>query len=689
MSKRQITIKPSCARDLAAFPAAQSGQLWDKINLLVGDPLADGSVKKKLRASNDIYRLRVGDYRVFYQFGDEWISLLGIRRRNEATYEALPEGSGSGPLPPESDDDLDAVLAPEPEKVFTFRPHESGRKLPFEISIGWLNSLGIPASARAALIRCKTEEHLLGLALPDEVMARVVDAMFPPSIERVAQQPDLVVASTDDLVRFKEGDLLGFLLRLDDEQLALTNWALNGPTMIKGGAGTGKSTVAIYRVKAVLERPGGTGLEKLLFTTYTRALVAASQQLLGQLLTSTQMKRVTVSSCDQVACDIVAAKRRLRRFEVDVEARKRLGELRGHFRPPAESAFESKLRARALGRLTDQYLLEEFDWIIAGRDLDSVGDYVAAPRPGRGIAFSERLRRAVWDLYQAFRTSTANERFPEVRREALRATRHPGWRGHWDYVFVDEAQDLSPTALALMAEVCRRPEGLFFAADSKQSLYSRNYTWTSAHPRLQFRGRSATLKRNYRSTREIDLAAFGVLRPEEDEVLEPSSSLHEGPIPVLLRGVSSTDEAKWIARFVQQMSRYLRLGQGAAAVLVPRAEVGEALAAGLHEAGVPATFFAGRDLDLGATGVKVLTMHSAKGLEFPIVVVAGLHEGTYSVPEDFEEPGLYAERMRHERRLLYVALTRAMRGLMLVAPKGCRHEAVEGLDSSQWSVEDV
>ena len=227
----------------------------------------------------------MGDYRVFYQFGDEWVSLLGIRRRSEDTYSAMPAGSGSPALPPDSDDDLDVLMGDKPVSKFTFKLQETGRKLPFPITAEWLKSVGVSAASRPALIRCTTEEDLLSLPLPDETLACVLDAMFPPSLERVVQQPDLVVSSAEDLVRFKEGDLLGFLLRLDDEQIALTSWALNGPTLIRGGAGTGKSTVAMYRVKAVLERVGATGRERILFTTYTRALLAATKQLLGQLLT--------------------------------------------------------------------------------------------------------------------------------------------------------------------------------------------------------------------------------------------------------------------------------------------------------------------------------------------------------------------------------------------------------------------
>lgn len=688
MSKRQITIKPTCMREILAFPGDRAALLWEKINQLVTDPLPDGKVKKKLQGADGIYRLRVADHRVFYQFGEDWVCLLGVRRRREDTYRAVPEAEDTPPLPPAGEDDLDAILDAKP-KTFSFAPAGQERSLPVVLTTDWLGELGIPLSAHPVLRRCKTEEDLLEAQVDSEVLARVLDAIFPPTLDRVVQQPDLLVPSTDHLVRYKEGDLLGFLLNLDEDQLKLTRWALNGPTMVTGGAGTGKSTVALYRVREVLERPNATGRERVLFTTYTRALIAVTRQLLEQILTPEQLARVRIATCDQVAREVVASRRPLGTFESDRDTLRRLRQARKKYEPAASSSFEGRLRARALARLSDQYLLEEFDWIVTGRAIRSLEEYLETARPGRGVAFPARLRTAVWELYQAFVTTRSGERFPELRNEALEVVRGGTWHEHWDYVFVDEAQDLSPSALALLAEACASPEGLFFVADSKQSIYSRSYRWASAHPRLQFRGRTASLKRNYRSTKEIEQAAFSVLVPEDEETFEPSNSIHDGPLPVLVRGANVEQEADWICRFVREMARHLHLRQSAAAVLVPSSEIGQTLAAQIADAGVPAAFFAGRELDLKADCVKVLTLYSAKGLEFPIVVVGGLYEGTYPVEQDFDDADLFGERMRHERRLLYVALTRAMRGLMLLVPKDCQHRALQEIDVSHWHVEEA
>ncbi|MCA9628450.1 MAG: UvrD-helicase domain-containing protein, partial [Myxococcales bacterium] len=520
-TRRQLTIKPSCMREIAAYPNDRTHTLWEKIDQLVADPMPDGRAKKKLKGADGVYRLRIGDHRIFYRFADDWVSLLGIRRRQEDTYAGVPGDDISDGLPPQAeDDDLDALLERGQPREFRFDQAPASRPLPKPITSDLLRDLGVPVAAVPTLLRCRTEDDLLEAAVPADAITVVLDALFPPSLDRLAQQPDLVVPSTQHLVRFKEGDLLGFLLRLDEDQRRLTRWALAGPTMVRGGAGTGKSTVALYRVKELLERPGATGAERVLFTTYTRALLAVTRQLLEQLLTPEQMRRVTVATADQVAFDVVGSTRRVGKVEGDRQGLSRLNGLRRRHRPDGGSAFEVRLRRRALERLSDAWLAEEFDWIIDGRGLQTLEDYLAAPRPGRGLGLNARAREAVWDLHREFASEPGGERFPALRLEALDIVRSGRWAGYYDYVLVDEAQDLSPVALALLAEVCTTPEGLFLAADSKQSLYSRNYTWSSAHPRLQFRGRTAVLRRNYRSTREIDRAAFLVLEPEEGEELE-------------------------------------------------------------------------------------------------------------------------------------------------------------------------
>ena len=139
-------------------------------------------------------------------------------------------------------------------------------------------------------------------------MEQLLDYIFPPSLAQVMQQPVFLVEDLDDLIRYKEGELIGFLLKLSPEQERFVSWALKatGPTQVKGGPGTGKSTVALYRVRSLIEklRSQGVSEPRILFTTYTNALVHFSEQLLQQLL-GEDACYVEVQTADKKMSDIL------------------------------------------------------------------------------------------------------------------------------------------------------------------------------------------------------------------------------------------------------------------------------------------------------------------------------------------------------------------------------------------------
>lgn len=141
--------------------------------------------------------------------------------------------------------------------------------------------------------------------MPEDVLWRVVDNLFPRGLDEVLQQPDYVVQEVEDLQRYKDGDLLAFLLRMDPDQEKLVVRRGRGPAIVKGGPGTGKSTVAIYRAKWILDQAEAEGrpAPDVLFTTYTNALTRFSEQLLQQLL-GERVASVTVSTADAIAWNI-------------------------------------------------------------------------------------------------------------------------------------------------------------------------------------------------------------------------------------------------------------------------------------------------------------------------------------------------------------------------------------------------
>src|SRR5437660_415861 len=90
--------------------------------------------------------------------------------------------------------------------------------------------------------------------VPDDYKLKIDEYMFERPLVEVLQQPDYLLTDVNDLLRYKEGELLGFLLKLSPEQEKYVTWGMHGtgPTLLKGGPGTGKSTIALYRVRSLV-----------------------------------------------------------------------------------------------------------------------------------------------------------------------------------------------------------------------------------------------------------------------------------------------------------------------------------------------------------------------------------------------------------------------------------------------------
>jgi superfamily I DNA/RNA helicase len=94
----------------------------------------------------------------------------------------------------------------------------------------------------------------------------------------------------------------------------------------------------------------------------------------------------------------------------------------------------------------------------------------------------------------------------------------------------------------------------------------------------------------------------------------------------------------------------------------------------------------GKDLDLTRPGVKILTLKSAKGLEFPIVSLAGFFDSYYPVIPVAATPEERAEINNRERRTMFVGMTRTMRALLVIVPVQSQSDLLTGFDGKLWNL---
>jgi len=497
-----IINKPTFTNQLLAIPKDRAIQIIDKIRILQETPQPHEPQRKKLHGyKGDIYRLRSGDYRVIYTYGDGWVALLGVDDRKDV-YRGGKLVTEEPTVDIHTIPDLDAALQSDsivqatPTKIRSDNP----TYFPVRLDDKLLARLHIPEEFWATLRMCKTVEDLIAVTLPEDLRERVFNAIVTPDFDRVIDQPSYVTGDIDDLLRFKEGELLGFLLKLSPEQEKFVSWGVNatGPTLVKGGPGTGKSTVALYRVQSLLktlQRQSGT--PRVLFTTYTNALISYSEQLLHSLL-GIDDQFVEVRTADSVAAGIISNAGLRNTIAEPADLRKVLQTARTS--PVFKGGLaEQRTQARTIERLHPDYLLEEFESVIEGRELATLEDYLATPRAGRVVRLNATQRTAVWTVYRIYAQTLAQEgvqTWAQMRRRAVEIVRQGQGPTPYDAVVVDEAQDLDPTILRMLTLLCREPNRLFIAADANQSIYGSGFRWTDVHDRLRFQGRTGVLHTN-------------------------------------------------------------------------------------------------------------------------------------------------------------------------------------------------
>jgi len=689
------TMKPSFQTEWLALPPKDSHQVLEKISLLAQDPHSDAKVKKQLKYLNgNLHRIRSGDYRIFYTFDEKYVSLLALRRRSDETYDEDYDVEFLGGLEVELGGGSSKAVGPDWEKIFATQPQAKTR-LPEPITQELLVSLRVPKECFTRLTRLENREDLLNCpGIPDEILLKLDEYLFERPLVLVTQQPDYLLSDINDLLRFKEGELLAFLLKLSPEQEKFVSWGVNatGPTLVKGGPGTGKSTVALYRVRSILAMLRKRGVEnpRILFTTYTNALVKSSRQLLEQLL-GKDARFVEVQTADSLVWSILTKSGEAPHYANNEQ-------LRGLLRQAVElaksrfegNALQKAAQVVAIERVSIQYLLDEILMVIVGRQLGTLEAYLTATRAGRKMALYASHRKAIWKVQECLNellNQSGLTTFSHARDLAQALQESASILDRFQAVVIDEAQDLDPSVLRILVELCESPNRLFITADANQSIYNSGFNWSDVHQDLRFQGRTGILRANYRSTREVGEAAQAYLAADMlDAEAVDREYINSGPMPVVRAVQNTNNEALLLARFLPGAAREYRLGVSACAVFCPTENAGRAIAERLTKLGVAANFMSGKELDLSRQGVKVLTLKSSKGLEFPIVALAGFVDSRYpNLPA-----GLSAEEteeiLGRERRTMFVGMTRAMRALMLIVPSSQNSPLLKGFNSTYWNV---
>jgi nuclease-like protein/UvrD-like helicase family protein/AAA domain-containing protein len=524
-----------------------------------------------------------------------------------------------------------------------------------------------------------------GVRLPPELVERLIqtlDRECPPMpvgdggasgggpVAASDRKPDPpgwnVLVSLEELQQaLREADqrepIEAWMTWLHPDQAQQVNREFSGPARIRGGAGTGKTVLALHRANYLASQG-----RRVLFTSFIRTLPRVHQALFARLAPARQ-DRVTFRSVHALAGDWLQARAGQQLAKVDESA--------------AGICFDEawdSVRPRAAGTWfgrAKKYWHDEVSVVIKGRGLADFEEYARLARVGRRAALSPGARADVWQLYEDYSERLATRGILDwadtvrIARDRAREQAAAGGDTGFDAVIVDEVQDLTCVGLQFLHALAGdRPDGLLMVGDGQQSVYPGGFTLAEAG--ISVVGRSTVLTRNYRNGERILRHALGVVAGEEFNDLDtgrvgglrdPETARPGGSV-VEFGGALAGRGAAMCAR-IRELHERDGVRYGEMAVLAPDNPGANRWREVLKSAGIPVIGlekYAGRPRDQ----VKVGTFYRAKGLEFAQVFIPD--RDRYPRARSPRESGdAYRERVELERRVLFVAMTRARDGLWL------------------------
>lgn len=513
--------------------------------------------------------------------------------------------------------------------------------------------------ALADHLPAEAAEALLELATGGTPRMTLPNATTNPFDHPDAQRRFRVVKDVETLERALDYPWEKWTVFLHPEQQQLVERDYSGPARVAGSAGTGKTIVALHRA-AFLARAHPDA--RVLLTTFSDTLASALQTKLRRLLGNEPRlaERIDVHSIDAIG---------LRLYKT-------------HIGPAAIASREivrELLReaSEAVGghRFGAQFLLTEWEQVVDAWQLESWDEYREVARLGRKTRLPEAQRTVLWSIFEHVREGLKQRKLITHAHlfTALGAALRASKKVAFDFAVVDESQDLTVSHVRFLAALgAGRPNALFFAGDLGQRIFQQPFSWKSLG--VDIRGRSRTLRVNYRTSHQIRAQADRLLGPGVTDVdgntqdRSETVSVFNGPPPIILSLKEESAEIKAVGSWISERAKSGVLPHEFGVFVRSAAQLARAQMA-VKEGGL-AFKVLDEHVETSSGYVSISTMHLAKGLEFRAVVVMACDDEVIPLQERIEMVGDDAdleEVYDTERHLLYVACTRARDQLLVTS----------------------
>ena len=395
-----------------------------------------------------------------------------------------------------------------------------------------LLSIGVPVDWTDDVVDA-TEDRFLDLAahLPAEAGEALLEyaatgilkkpqllELANPFAHPDAQRRFRVVENVEELALALDLPWEKWTVFLHPSQRSLVERTYAAPVRVAGSAGTGKTVVAVHRA---VRLAGKNNSARVLLTTFSEPLAAALERKVKIMVgdAGAVVPRVTVAPFLGIAREL---------YQLVLARKPQMAS--------ADLVRSLLIKASADGGppINERFLMSEWTHVVDAWQIRSAEAYADVPRLGRKNRMGKKQRDRLWPVFERTVKDLRDRGF-ETEASVFQAM-----SGHYaakpdkpfDHVVVDEAQDLGvPELRFLVAIAPSAPDALFFAGDLGQRIFQQPFSWKALG--VDIRGRSHTLKVNYRTSHQIRQTADRRCRA-------PSPTLTESPKNVRAPSLYST-----------------------------------------------------------------------------------------------------------------------------------------------------
>lgn len=486
---------------------------------------------------------------------------------------------------------------------------------------------------------------------------------FTKALENDSSKRSFYVVEDGDteLMNMLNAPLEKWRVFLHPTQRKLVEKDYNGAVRVLGGAGTGKTVVAMHRAKYLASSINLFENKKILFTTYTKNLAIDIYENLKKICDEETLSKIEVKNLDQWVYEFLTK----HGYKNEIVYSNKTDDLWEHALTSKPSGLD----------LPDGFFKEEWERVIQTSGVATLNDYIKVSRAGRGTRLSRTQRKQIWEVFEEYKLLLSAKNYKEpsdAMRDARILLKNNEQDSVYSHVVIDEAQDFNAEAFRLLRDmVVESKNDIFIVGDAHQRIYGHKVVLGQCG--INIRGRSKKLKLNYRTTDEIRKWSVTLLSGEQiddmDDGVDSNSdykSLYHGPEPLIKGFESYENEVEFINSYTKDLKEE---DESSRICIVARTQkIIDSYSSYFTDKNISTVKISRNTKDnISDNGIRLATMHRVKGLDFDHVIIASMNDGVvpFDVGEKSDEKQIEDERLLKERSLLFVAATRAKKSLLV------------------------